>query len=50
MAAIQDENHAATTQPESGGGTYAPAAASIVESLARALELHDYRRGRFGET
>jgi HD-GYP domain-containing protein (c-di-GMP phosphodiesterase class II) len=26
------------------------AAAATVEALARALELHDYRRGRFGET
>ena len=25
-------------------------AAATVEALARALELHDYRRGRFGET
>ena len=24
--------------------------AATVEALARALELHDYRRGRFGET
>lgn len=28
----------------------APDAAATVEALARALELHDYRRGRFGET
>jgi HD-GYP domain-containing protein (c-di-GMP phosphodiesterase class II) len=28
----------------------AEAAAATVEALARALELHDYRRGRFGET
>ena len=28
----------------------APEAAATVEALARALELHDYRRGRFGET
>ena len=27
-----------------------PSSASIVESLSRALELHDYRRGKFGET
>jgi HD-GYP domain-containing protein (c-di-GMP phosphodiesterase class II) len=27
-----------------------PDAAATVEALARALELHDYRRGRFGET
>ena len=26
------------------------ATAATVEALARALELHDYRRGRFGET
>jgi HD-GYP domain-containing protein (c-di-GMP phosphodiesterase class II) len=26
------------------------ASAATVEALARALELHDYRRGRFGET
>ena len=26
------------------------AAAATVEALSRALELHDYRRGRFGET
>jgi HD-GYP domain-containing protein (c-di-GMP phosphodiesterase class II) len=28
----------------------AEATAATVEALARALELHDYRRGRFGET
>ena len=49
MAAIHEENQTASRTP-AGGGMDAAAAAGIVESLARALELHDYRRGRFGET
>jgi HD-GYP domain-containing protein (c-di-GMP phosphodiesterase class II) len=49
MAAVHEE-HQASFQSPAGGGMDATAAASIVEALARALELHDYRRGRFGET
>jgi response regulator RpfG family c-di-GMP phosphodiesterase len=49
MVAVQDEHRTATHQPVEGGPDV-PTAASIVESLARALELHDYRRGTFGET
>jgi HD-GYP domain-containing protein (c-di-GMP phosphodiesterase class II) len=49
MPAVFDENQMVGHGP-SGGGNDAAATASIVESLARALQLHDYRRGRFGET
>ncbi|MCP9486946.1 MAG: HD domain-containing protein [Gaiellaceae bacterium MAG52_C11] len=35
-----------TLQPQHGSDLDAP----TVEALARALELHDYRRGEFGET
>jgi response regulator RpfG family c-di-GMP phosphodiesterase len=47
MAATFEETHAASEQ---GTDAWAAAFAGVVESLARALELHDYRRGTFGET
>jgi len=51
MTAVYDETPAAggpTAALDSGG----PSAAlgGVVEALTRALELHDYRRGSFGET
>ena len=49
MPAVHEENQTASQTP-AGSDVGAPLAASVVESLARALELHDYRRGRFGET
>jgi HD-GYP domain-containing protein (c-di-GMP phosphodiesterase class II) len=49
MAAVHEEHHTAVHAP-AGSGDGRTSAASVVESLARALELHDYRRGRFGET
>jgi HD-GYP domain-containing protein (c-di-GMP phosphodiesterase class II) len=36
--------------PDDATDTTLEATAATVEALARALELHDYRRGRFGET
>src|SRR4051794_41653437 len=52
MFAAHDESE---TQPTShtapGEDPVSPTTvAGIVEGLARALELHDYRRGAFGET
>jgi HD-GYP domain-containing protein (c-di-GMP phosphodiesterase class II) len=38
------------TPPESDGSGHASALPGIVEALSRALQLHDYRRGSFGET
>ena len=35
---------------QTSASTTLESAAATVEALARALELHDYRRGRFGET
>ena len=50
MAAVHEENHTVIQVPAGGGTDGCASADSIVESLARALELHDYRRGKFGET
>jgi len=41
---------AETERQTAGAGADLGGAAATVEALARALELHDYRRGRFGET
>jgi HD-GYP domain-containing protein (c-di-GMP phosphodiesterase class II) len=52
MFAVHDESESqATTQTPNGDEPISPTTVSgIVEGLARALELHDYRRGAFGET
>jgi HD-GYP domain-containing protein (c-di-GMP phosphodiesterase class II) len=47
MTAVHEQHQ--TANDASSCGTSDPGGA-IVESLARALELHDYRRGTFGET
>jgi HD-GYP domain-containing protein (c-di-GMP phosphodiesterase class II) len=47
VATIDDRSEAQTRPSERAGGD--PAGATV-EALARALELRDYRRGRFGET
>ena len=49
MAAVEENQtiHTTNGHPHLDGCS---SSTSIVESLARALELHDYRRGRFGET
>ncbi len=39
-----------TTSVTPGAGADPESAVATVEALARALELHDYRRGAFGET
>ena len=39
-----------TTSVTSGSASAPESAAAAVEALSRALELHDYRRGEFGET
>jgi len=39
-----------TTSVTPGAGSAHESAAATVEALSRALELHDYRRGEFGET
>jgi HD-GYP domain-containing protein (c-di-GMP phosphodiesterase class II) len=52
MFAVKDESEPQPSEPtQSGEGPISPTTVSgIVEGLARALELHDYRRGAFGET
>ena len=50
MTLVHDETHAAH-DPGAADQPAQPAALSgIVEALSRALELHDYRRGVYGET
>jgi putative two-component system response regulator len=50
--AVKDESDQQPTEPTTNGeGPISPTTVSgIVEGFARALELHDYRRGAFGET
>ena len=52
MFAVHDESETqATSHTPTGDDPVSPTTvAGIVEGLARALELHDYRRGAFGET
>ena len=52
MFAVHDESETqATSHIPTGDDPVSPTTvAGIVEGLARALELHDYRRGAFGET
>jgi HD-GYP domain-containing protein (c-di-GMP phosphodiesterase class II) len=52
MFTVQDESESKPESPgQSAGDVFSPTTVSgIVEGLARALELHDYRRGAFGET
>jgi HD-GYP domain-containing protein (c-di-GMP phosphodiesterase class II) len=49
MAAVYEETYPGRPSG-SDGDVPTPAIAGVVEALARALELHDYRRGSFGET
>jgi HD-GYP domain-containing protein (c-di-GMP phosphodiesterase class II) len=49
MAAVYEQTYP-TSPPDADGAGPASALAGIVESLSRALQLHDYRRGSFGET
>jgi HD-GYP domain-containing protein (c-di-GMP phosphodiesterase class II) len=52
MFAVNDESEIQPTdQPTDGDQPVSPTTvAGIVEGFARALELHDYRRGAYGET
>jgi HD-GYP domain-containing protein (c-di-GMP phosphodiesterase class II) len=50
MAAVHEETPTTTHTPTGAVTAATSPVSSIAESLARALELHDYRRGRFGET
>src|SRR6188472_1901667 len=52
MFAVHDESETqATSRATTTDDPVCPTTvAGIVEGLARALELHDYRRGTFGET
>lgn len=48
--AVHEDTQTLSHTPTGGDAGALAVAASIVESLSRALELHDFRRGRFGET
>jgi HD-GYP domain-containing protein (c-di-GMP phosphodiesterase class II) len=50
MTAVHDETPAAGPTAALDGGGRSAALGGVVEALTRALELHDYRRGSFGET
>ena len=50
MTAVHDETPAAGHSAGADGDGPTVALSGIVEALTRALELHDYRRGSFGET
>jgi HD-GYP domain-containing protein (c-di-GMP phosphodiesterase class II) len=50
MTLVHDETHAAYDPAASEHAAQPAVLAGIVEALSRALELHDYRRGVFGET
>ena len=52
MFAVHDESETQATShaPTTDDPVSPTTVAGIVEGLARALELHDYRRGAFGET
>src|SRR4051812_23401130 len=50
MAATFEETHAASDQGQDAPLLPSASFTGIVEALAHALELHDYRRGSFGET
>jgi HD-GYP domain-containing protein (c-di-GMP phosphodiesterase class II) len=50
MTLVHDETDMAHTPPDADEARRTAALGGIVEALSRALELHDYRRGIYGET
>jgi len=50
MAAVHEETYKTASAGDDGGTGDASFFTGVVESLSRALQLHDYRRGTFGET
>src|SRR6516225_7111 len=50
MTLVHDETHAAYDPAASEHAAQPAVLAGIVDALSRALELHDYRRGVYGET
>jgi HD-GYP domain-containing protein (c-di-GMP phosphodiesterase class II) len=50
MTLVHDETHAAHDPGAADQPAQPTALSGIVEALSRALELHDYRRGVYGET
>jgi len=50
MAAVYDETNPARNAAPGVSGPATATFAAVVEALTRALQLHDYQRGSFGET